>query len=168
MLRAEEEDVDTVFIGFSTFWTIKEEEGLCPSVDDTCVGKISNEETQRRFFRELSERIHELKNRGKRVIVSLPFPLYDKSIPDLQVRNAVLGRFGLAGVATEISLPGVRDRVASVAERLGAEVFDPRKSLCPNRNCITEEDGVSIYKDNNHIAASKIGILEGDLKQILR
>jgi peptidoglycan/LPS O-acetylase OafA/YrhL len=166
MMRAEEEDVDTVFIGFSSFWSI--EGGLCPSVDDRCLGKISNEETRQRLFQELSDHIHELKLRGKRVILSLPFPLFDKSIPDLEIRNAVLRRFGLAGVATEISLPGVRDQLAAVAESMDAEVFDPRKSLCPNRNCITEVDGISIYKDDNHITASQIGILEGNMEQILR
>ena len=112
--------------------------------------------------------IQKLKMRGKRVIVSLPFPIFDKSIPDLQARNAVLQRFGLVEVATEITLPSVRDQLASVAESMGAEIFDPRKSLCRNRDCITEVDGVSIYKDHSHIAASQIGILEDDLERALR
>jgi hypothetical protein len=51
---------------------------------------------------------------------------------------------------------------------MGANIFDPRKSLCPNQNCITEVDGVSIYRDGSHLAASQIGILEGDMEQMLR
>jgi peptidoglycan/LPS O-acetylase OafA/YrhL len=164
MMRAEEEDVDTVFIGFATpdVWA------LCPSVDGRCVGKISEEETRQRVLQELSEHIQELKMRGKRVIVSLPFPIFDKSIPDLQARNAALQRFGLVGVATEITSPSVRDQLASVAESTGAEIFDPRNTLCRNRDCITEVDGVSIYKDRSHIAASQIGILRDDLEKALR
>ena len=167
MARAEEEDVDTVFMGFTTAWSI-ETEWPCPSVEGRCVGNISREEMIQRFFQELSQHIRRLKIRGKRVIVSLPFPFFDKSIPDLEVRNAVFGRFGLAGVVTELTLPTVRDQVASVAESSGADIFDPRKSLCPDQNCITELGGVSIYKDNSHIAASQIGILEGNMEQVLR
>jgi len=29
-------------------------------------------------------------------------------------------------------------------------------------------DGISIYRDDNHIAASQVGILEADLKQVLQ
>jgi hypothetical protein len=58
--------------------------------------------------------------------------------------------------------------VASVAERIGPKLFDPRKSLCPDQNCITEVEGVSIYEDESHIAASQMGILEGNMEQVLR
>jgi peptidoglycan/LPS O-acetylase OafA/YrhL len=164
MMRAEEEDIDTVYIGFAA----PGNGVLCPSVEGRCVGKISDKETRRRFLRELSEHIQKLKMRGKRVIVSLPFPMFGKSIPDLQARNAVLNRFGLAGVPTEITLPGLRDQVAAVAHSTGAGIFDPRASLCPNEKCLTEVNGVSIYKDNIHIAASQIGILQDNMKQVLR
>jgi hypothetical protein len=166
MMRAEEKDVDTVFMGFATFWFSGKR--ICPSVDGNCVGNISEEEARQRFFQELSEHIHKLKMHGKRVIVSLPFPYYDKSIPDLEVRNAVFGRFGLTGIATEYSSPSWRDQVASVAENTGADIFDPRKSLCPNQKCITELGEVSIYRDGSHLAASQIGILEGDMEQVLK
>ena len=97
MTRAEADDVDTVFIGFNTWWA--SHEYLCPSQDGRCVGSISPEEACHRVLLELSEHIRELKRRGKRVIVSLPFPMYDKSIPNLEIRNAVFGRLGLAGTA---------------------------------------------------------------------
>jgi hypothetical protein len=94
--------------------------------------------------------------------------MFDKSIPDLEIRNAVLGRFGLGGVATDITLPSMRYQVASVARGTGADIFDPRESLCDKQNCITQVKGVSIYKDDNHIAASQIWILENNLKQVLQ
>jgi hypothetical protein len=166
MRRAEAEDVDTVFIGFNTWWSVHED--VCPSVDGRCVGRLSLEATCNRILQELSEHIQTLTVAGKRVIVSLPFPMFDKSIPDLEIRNAVFGRFGLDGVATDITLPALRDQVTSVAKSAGADVFDPRKSLCAKWNCITQVNGVSIYKDDNHIAASQIGILEENLREVLQ
>ena len=140
MMRAEEVDVDTVFIGFARWWF--DRVMLCPSVEGRCVGNISQEEVRRRFFQELSERIFKLKTRGKRVIVSLPFPLYDKSIPDLEAHNAVFGRLGFTRAAMELTAPSVLDQVASVAKSIGADIFDPRRSLCPHQSCITELGGV--------------------------
>src|SRR5208283_2539425 len=107
MMRAEEQDVDTVFIGFAApgMWA------LCPSVDGSCIAKISDEEMRRRFFEELFEHVQRLKMHGKRVIISLPFPSYDKSIPDLQVRNAVLRKFRLVTAAKEATPTSVRDQV---------------------------------------------------------
>lgn len=166
MQRAEEDDVDAVFMGFNTWWSVHED--VCQSVNGKCVARLSPAETSDRFLAELSEHICKLKGLGKRVIISLPFPMFDKSIPALQIRNAVLGKFGLEGVARDITLPSLREKVAELASRTGAEVFDPRESLCPNGGCITELDGVSIYKDDNHIAASQIGILEDSLRRVLR
>ena len=62
----------------------------------------------------------------------------------------------------------MRDQIAFVAKSAGADIFDPRKSLCNERNCITQLNGVSIYKDDVHIAASQIGIVEDNLKHVLR
>jgi peptidoglycan/LPS O-acetylase OafA/YrhL len=162
MMRSEEEDVDTVFIGFSPPDT------LCPSVDGRCVGKISDEESRQRFVQQLSDYIRSLKMRGKGVILSLPFPCFDKSPPDLQIRNAVLQRFKIVGAARPIDPLNVRNQLESLAEHAGAEIFDPRMSLCRERGCITETDGVSIYKDDNHLAASRIGILEENMKSTLQ
>jgi hypothetical protein len=93
--------------------------------------------------------------------------MYDKSIPDLEVRNAVFGRFGLSGVATDLTSPSFRDQLLTVVESEGADVFDPRVSLCVKQSCISQVNGVSIYRDAYHIAASQIGILENNFKQVL-
>jgi len=105
--------------------------------------------------------------KGKRVIISLPFPIYDKSIPDLLIRNAVFGRMGPATAAHDIAAPELREKLLDVARAAGADVFDPRKSLCDSRGCITQLQGVSIYKDDNHLAASQLGLLEANLRQAL-
>jgi peptidoglycan/LPS O-acetylase OafA/YrhL len=165
-IRAEEADVDTVFIGFNTWWAVNK--FLCPSVDGQCVGTISVEEARRRVLQDLAEFIQKLTAQGKKVIVSLPFPMYDKSIPDLEIRNAIFGRFGLAGVAKDITLPVMRDDVSAMARSTGATIFDPRESLCDRQSCITELNGVSIYMDDNHVAASQIHLLEDNFKQVLQ
>jgi hypothetical protein len=54
-----------------------------------------------------------------------------------------------------------------VARGTGAEIFDPRESLCSAGHCITQLRGVSIYKDDNYLAASQVGILEDTFRQAL-
>ena len=163
LLRADQEDIDMVFIGFAMpRWT------LCPSVDGRCEGKISEEEMRERFFDGLSASIRRLRMHGKRVVLSLPFPNFDTSPPDLLIRNAILPRFQLGGVPTDKVPTGLRSQLAALAEQAGAEIFDPRMSLCRGRDCVTQVDGVSIYKDDNHLAASQVGILQDNLEGILR
>ncbi|HEY0264466.1 MAG TPA: SGNH hydrolase domain-containing protein [Granulicella sp.] len=101
------------------------------------------------------------------MIVCLPFPYYEQSIPILGVHNAIFSRFGLSEMAIENTPPEFREAVRAIAEKEEVAVFDPRKSLCPSSKCITEINGVSLYRDNNHIVASQIGILDENLKEVL-
>ena len=164
MIRAEQEDVDTVFIGFAPpEWT------LCPSVNGKCVDSLSKGEVRERFLAGLSASIRRLEMHGKHVILSLPFPAFDKSPPELMIRNAVLGKFlRLTTTPTDLVPASAHRELAGLAETTGAEVFDPRSSLCRGRDCVTEVDGVSIYKDDNHLAASQTGILLDNLESTLR
>lgn len=166
MMRAEEEDIDTVFIGFNTWWS-GHDGVFCASLDGECTQTLSPEETGRRVFEELADHIRTLTSLRKRVIVCLPFPMYDKSIPELEVRNAVFGRLGLGGTAMDVTSPAVSQEIRSIAASAGADVFDPRISLCKGGSCITQVSGVSIYKDSHHLAASQAGILEKNLEQVL-
>jgi peptidoglycan/LPS O-acetylase OafA/YrhL len=161
LLRAEQEDVDTVFIGFAP------PGNLCPSVDDRCVGKISKEEMHKQFYDGLSKNIQTLKMHGKRVVLSLPFPMFDKSPPDLLIRNAMLGRFQSHGTPTNLVPNSLRNQLARLAEEAGAQIFDPTESLCRAADCVTQRDGVSIYKDDNHLAATQIGILQDNMEGTL-
>ena len=159
MSRAEQPDIDTVMIGFNTYWSYNEG-SLCPSVNGKCVARASDTEIRSLFLVELSDHIRRLRALGKRVIVCLPFPAYDRSVPLLEIRNAAFARFGLAGAAVDKTLPDLREQIIESAKTSNAAIFDPRASLCRNDHCINEINGVSIYTDNNHIAASQIGILE--------
>jgi hypothetical protein len=166
MQRAEAPDIDSVFIAFNARWSVNGGGG-CFSENWVCTRELSPDELRSQVMEQLGAQIRELRAHGKRVIVSLPFPLYDKSIPDVEIRNAVLSRYGLGLRASDLISSSVRDQVADVALRAGGEVFDPRISLCKPAGCITELDGVSIYKDNNHIAGSQIFLLEDNLKRAL-
>ncbi len=166
MIRAEQADIETVFIAFNTWWAVNED--VCASVDGKCVARISPQEAVQRFLQEFDGNIRTLRSHGKRVIISLPFPMYDKSIPEVEMHNAIFGRFGLTENATDITLPSFRDRLSVVAQEAGANIFDPRQSLCPAGSCVFQSEGVSIYKDDNHIAASQIGIFQDALKRVLQ
>lgn len=167
-MRAKEADVDTVYIGFEA--ANHADWDFCPSVDGQCIATLSSENVIHRFLDELSWHVRTLRMLRKRVIVSLPFPVFDRSIPDLEIRNLVLRRFGLvpALAAAQISPLALRNEIASIAENDGAYIFDPRKSLCRNQDCITGAAGVSIYKDNSHIARSQIDVLEANMRSTLQ
>jgi peptidoglycan/LPS O-acetylase OafA/YrhL len=164
--RAEEPDVDTVYIGFATWFTF--EQDLCVSASDECIESISPSEAQRLFLAELADHIRTLKAERKRVIVGLPFPLYDKSIPDLEIRNAIFDRFGLGAQAKDLDLPATREQLVSVARATGADLFDPDESLCDARGCITQLKGVSIYRDSNHLAITGAMLLRNNLLHVLQ
>lgn len=165
MLRAEQEDVSIVFIGFSA---PTRGQSLCPWVDGRCAADVSEVERRRLVLAELSDEIQTLEARGKRVILSLPFPMFDRSIPDIQVRNALFHGLVSPAVAIETSSSIMRRDLASLAKVTGAEIFDPRESLCGRTDCVTEVDGVSIYRDRSHIAASQIGILKDNMESALQ
>jgi peptidoglycan/LPS O-acetylase OafA/YrhL len=166
MIRAREADIDTVFIAFSPWWAWPEE-SLCLTANGRCSGKLSGTEAFPYFLVELSREVRNLRAAGKRVIVALPFPVYNKSIPDLEIHNAVFGRLVGESVAWNLFEPGIRDQITSAATKAGAEIFDPRQSLCENQECIYQINGVSLYKDDNHMAGSGVGILEANLGKTL-
>ena len=41
-------------------------------------------------------------------------------------------------------------------------------SLCRGGDYVTQVDGVSIYKDDNHLAASQVGIVQENLQGALQ
>jgi peptidoglycan/LPS O-acetylase OafA/YrhL len=168
MLRAQKSDIDTVFLGFSTWMTLREQM-TCVSFEERCVtAPLSGEELRRRFLADLSDEIRTLHGSGKRVIVSLPFPIYDRRIPELEISNAVFGRFGLSETAKEVTSQSFQEESRAAIVNAGAEVFDPRLSLCQGRDCLNEVGGVSIYMDSNHLAASQVGILRSNLREVLQ
>jgi peptidoglycan/LPS O-acetylase OafA/YrhL len=167
MMRAQQDDVDTVFIGFATWWDVTDVP-VCAVVNGRCNGKLPRSEMERRFIDELSQHIHTLKVLGKKVVVSLPFPIYQRSIPDMQIHNAMFSKLGSTLQPRQLDTLALRERIRAAATAAGAVLFDPRESLCDDRKCIYQRDNVSIYTDASHIAASESGILDANLGAALR
>lgn len=169
MMRAKQDDIDTVFIGFSTWWVARYDKYFCTATAGECQKVLlTSDDASNRFLADLSEEIRGLQSQGKQVIVCLPFPSFDRLIPEVQINNAVLGRYGLSVDAKEITSPSLRAQVISVAENAGAEIFDPREVLCQGQQCLSEIDGVSIYKDDNHLAPSGARVLAASLREVLQ
>ena len=166
--RAAMNDVDTVFIEFSPWWAMNQG-SICVIRDDRCAERLPGDEAERRVVEEVEGHIRELRALGKRVIVGLPFPIYSMLIPDYQIRKLALERFGVRGPDPFDLLVLVHwQLLKEAAKRAGAEIYDPRETLCPNGVCLRDIDGVSIYSDHTHFAASQLAPLQDGLLKSLR
>ena len=166
MMRAQQDDIETVFIGFST-WLLIRERRACAVTNGKCGEYLSRSQLVSRFLSDLSGEIRELRARGKNVIVCLPFPIYDRSIPALEISNAVFGGVGLAEKPIDTTPPDLRAQIRAAAVENGASIFDPRVVLCNGGLCLFAEDGISIYRDESHVAKSQVQIFEGSLREVL-
>jgi len=168
LARADQQDIDTVFLGFSTWWSFGYNKYFCRSSEGKCRSTLlSDDAVWRDFVVDLAQEIRHFKGEGKHVIVSLPFPEYDKSIPEIEINDAVFGRFGFSVTPKDVSSPFWREQVRETATNAGAEIFDPRESLCQGEHCVFEVNGVSLYKDRNHLTTSGSQILTTNLQQVL-
>lgn len=166
-MRAQWQDIDLVFLGFST-WLTRWDNTTCVSVNEKCVTLLSRDAQSRRLVADLADEIRTLERSGKRVIVCLPFPIFSDRIPEVQISNAVFARFGFWETPTEITSPSLREEIRVAAIGAGAEIFDPRETLCRGGHCVTEIGGLSLYKDESHLAGSQVNILESSLRNVLQ
>jgi peptidoglycan/LPS O-acetylase OafA/YrhL len=166
-MRAQLQDVDLVFLGFST-WLARWDNSTCLSEDGRCLAILSKDALRKRLVSDIADEIRTLRSSGKRVVVCLPFPIYNEKIPDVAISNALFGRFGLIRRPLDVTSPSLRDEIRTASIGAGADIFDPRATLCRGSNCLTEIDGVSIYKDESHLAFSEAHLLEDDLRQVIQ
>jgi peptidoglycan/LPS O-acetylase OafA/YrhL len=165
MLRAEQSDVDTVFFLFSTWWAVYPRPAFCVMADGACQRSVpSSAEGSRLVLSELAETIATLRSQGKAVIVSLPFPLYNRSIPDLQIHNAMFADTLQPG---RYDTEGFREQFRQAVLAGGGIVFDPRQVLCPGNECQYQVGGISLYRDDSHLADGQTEILEPSLAEAL-
>ena len=173
--RGEADDIDTVFIGFSTWWATVDG-GLCrtggPGGECT---PLARGEEQTLVLEDLRAIAAALRAHGKRVILSLPSPIYDLSVPQMEIDAAILGRtydglraIGLARRLRRNDYPELRKSIAAIAADTGATLFDPLASLCAGDACAYERGGISLYADTIHIAMSQIGVYHDGLLATLR
>lgn len=171
--RAQAADVDTVLIGFSTWWATVDG-GLCEVGADGCT-PLGRRAEQDRVLGELRAVATTLRAAGKRLVLSLPSPIYSLSIPQMQIDAALLGpayddlrRVGLARRLSRNDYGELRARIAEIAAATGATLYDPLASLCTGASCTYQRDGVSIYSDTIHVAEGEIGIFHDGLAAALR
>jgi hypothetical protein len=164
--RAMQDDVDTVLIQFAVYWYWSSRL-LCTSADGHCIGLLSPEEVRSRVFADLASTIRALQSKGKRVIIGLPFPYYDRSIPELETNAAIVRHRWMLGHPLEMDTVDVREKLQALATNTGAGLYDPRQALCPGAACIYQVDGVSLYLDNSHLVPSQAGILSQGLLKTL-
>ena len=171
--RAQAADVDTVFIGFSTWWATVDG-GLCEVGPNGCT-PLDRQATQARVLAELRTIATRLRARGKSVVLSLPSPIYTLSIPQMQIDEAMLGRsynglrkVGLARKLGRNDYGDIRASIGDIAAAIGAEVFDPLASLCDGARCIYQRGGVSIYSDTIHVAVGETGVFHDGLAATLQ
>ena len=165
LLRAEQSDVDAVFFVFSSWWAIYPTTPFCIVADGACQRSVtSTAEARSLVLAELAQTIAMLRSEGKTVIVSLPFPIYNRSIPDLEIHNAI---FADTLRPRRLDTDSFREQLRQVALAQGAILFDPREALCPGKECLYQVGGVSIYRDDSHLGAGQTSILEPTLAAAL-
>ncbi len=167
-MRAAQDDIDTVYIQFLPWW-VWYPGTLCMTTNGLCTSLVPKDDAARLEIEQLSRTILDLKQHGKRVILGLPFPYYDKLIPDFEIRNAAIGRFARSTQPPiELStIIDVRSQLQAMAAQDGIETYDPRQPLCPANTCIYARDNISLYSDQSHLAISQLGILRPSLLHTL-
>ena len=171
--RALASDVDLVVLAFSPWWL--DGDGLtCASHDDVCERTLSPHEAENLFIEELDDRLRMLLDAGKKVVLQLPIPTYDKSIPRFMTSRIIYGRLGSVLNDLGTARPpqrhdylSIADRLSALAKRDGIVLFDARSALCTGERCRYERDDVSLYMDNNHIAANRIDMFREPLEAAL-
>ena len=172
--RLEQGDVDTVFIGFSP-WSELKPGMTCLIAAGSCAFPASGREASERIVDKVRVIGGRLRSEGKTVIVMLPLPIYNLSIPELEISRASLGPLrdmlrdhGLVSGLRRTDFAYTRERLRAAAAEIGAFVYDPRPTLCHGSECLYARDGVSMYTDASHIASHDIGIFHDGLEDVFR
>jgi peptidoglycan/LPS O-acetylase OafA/YrhL len=165
--RAAKDDIDTVFLVFSPWWALRG--GIvCTVQNGHCVSWPASDEIWSLFIREMESHIRDLHKMGKRVVLTVPFPTYDKSIPDLEIRNIGLQHLASGPMYARQMIPlNMRNDITALASRTGADLYNPRETLCKGEICTYQEDQISIYSDESHIATSQLERFRPGLLQVL-
>ena len=164
--RARKDDIDTVFIQFSPWWT-EVDGALCLTDQNGCVRSLTRDEEVQLSIEQLAAQIAELREAHKKVLLGLTYPYYIWPIPQLMEHNAIFSRFHQERLAQERNYLPYNKLEEQVAQRYGISTYDPRTTLCPDNTCIYQVNGVSLYRDGGHLAATQVGILHDDLLKAL-
>jgi peptidoglycan/LPS O-acetylase OafA/YrhL len=171
MMRAAKDDVDTVFIIFSPWWTLQPGD-TCLVANGVCAKTLNGPEAWQQFLLETGGTIRALRKNGRRVIVSLPFPVYSMLIPDYQIRFIDFYLHPQLQKLFPNPIQLIPEQYSvdlrAVASAAGAIVYDPRQTLCHDGHCTYAIDGVSLYSDQSHLATSQLGVVRPGILKALQ
>ena len=107
--------------------------------------------------RSLDDTVSRLAAAGHEVVLVQSVPLHEGFHPERCTLDAIRD----SGCADQVSRKALTDLQGSqrtvlfdVARRTGSQVFDPWVSLCGPQSCVTERDGVPLYRNWSHISVA--------------
>ena len=114
-------------------------------------------ETRAVFARSLARTVKMLRGAGKRVVIIGPVPEFDSSVPNDLARMRVWG--GQWEIAPARTAFLAREAYAysvfeSIAQSYHASVVRLDPVLCPDRRCLTMQDGRPLYRDSTHLSVT--------------
>lgn len=134
-------------------------ERVCEVTPNGCKPFASEAEALAAARLRLEADVRALSKGGKNVVVVLPVPYYERSVPRYLAERA------WAQEAVQLSQSRAQHEqanlgVLAVLRGLGAipnvEVLDPADVLCAGGDCRFQKDGVSLYRDNNHLTGEAV------------
>jgi peptidoglycan/LPS O-acetylase OafA/YrhL len=172
--RAQEADITTVIIG--GFWlravgspsshagpTICRASALCRPF-------TSSKEALAFVSDQLIHDVGGLTERGKRVVIILPFPSYPRSVSATLAKQTFWHR----NEPFENSFAGYLARTGDITAALRAvamathaELLDPAAFICSSGTCAIERDAVALYRDDNHLSPEGAKMLAPLFQQLL-
>lgn len=172
--RAVQPDIDTVIIG--GFWSANL--GFGPENKGPLVRKAapilvpfdSPKEALTFVMDGLSRDVAALIQHGKRVVIVLPFPSYQESIPRFLAKAAFWNQKRELNHSKTLYTEhneSVAAALRSVAASNHAEFIDPSTILCESASCAIQRDGISLYRDAHHLTPSASLALEPLFKPLI-
>jgi len=138
--------------------TLEESENRGPDfLRDSSSGELSREESERVLERGLGRSLARLAAGHRHVVLFLDVP-----IPGLDPPSFLAKSESRAGLGPEVRIDinensGRRDSVDEILLRLSKEwhtpIIDPKLILCQGSRCLVAKDGLSLYRDDNHLSA---------------
>lgn len=150
---------------WTTYARLDGPDSICFMRGDRCVAPETQAELSnglRAAFVRSAPALQRLQRSGVEIVIMLPIPIHDESIPLALARDDIHGRPRSAALG--IDLAGFRSHNAEIigmlkayAASLGAAVIDPTEPMCANGSCSTVDAAqVPLYVDSNHLTGAAL------------
>lgn len=154
----------------SKLYDLSSRPSVCSVASGDCRPFEKAEEAVAQVEARLTADAKTLVSAGKRVYFVLPIPAYTIAVPKVLALEHWRGQPARVSLSRSQHLEAQRmliDSLRRVAERTGASVIDPTDVYCPGNECLATRDGVSIYRDNNHLTSAGARLLAPALATVL-